>query len=112
MDLKKYLGKKIKIIIDRPLGSNHAKYDFVYEVNYGYVPETKAPDGEEVDAYLLGVDEPVGEYTGKCIAIVHRINDDDDKLIIASERANDLSNGEIIRQINFQEKYFDSEIQR
>jgi inorganic pyrophosphatase len=112
MDLKKYLGKKIKIIIDRPLGSNHTKYDFVYEVNYGYVPETKAPDGEEIDAYLLGVDKAVDEYTGKCIAIVHRTNDDDDKLIIVSERANDLSNEEIIRQINFQEKYFISEIQR
>ncbi|MEI7480142.1 MAG: inorganic diphosphatase, partial [bacterium] len=53
-----YLGKAVQVIMDRPLGSNHPKHGFRYEVNYGFVPDTKAPDGEEIDAYVLGVDIP------------------------------------------------------
>ena len=60
---KNFLGKEIKIIIDRLLGSKHPKYDFIYEVNYGYIQGVIAPDGEELDAYLLGINEPVKEYT-------------------------------------------------
>jgi len=79
---KKFLGKEVEVVIDRSLGSKHTKYDFVYEVNYGYIQGVMAPDGEELDAYLLGIDEPVKEYTGVCIAIAHRRDNDDDKLII------------------------------
>jgi len=71
-----------------------------------------ADDGEEIDAYLLGVNEPVEKYTGKCIAVVHRLDDNDDKLIIAARGAEDLSDDEIMKQIDFQEKYFKSEILR
>ena len=31
-----------------------------------------APDGEEQDAYILGVNEPVDKFTGKIMAIVHK----------------------------------------
>ena len=106
MDLKDYLGKTVTIKIDRTLGSLHPKYGFVYELNYGYVPGTKAPDGEEIDAYLFGVDKPVEEFTGKCIAVVHRFNDDDDKLVVADVKTEALDNFDIEQQIQFQEKYF------
>lgn len=62
-----FLGKIVKVKIDRPLNSKHPKHGFVYEVNYGFVPDTKAPDGEEIDAYVLGVNEPIDEFSGKCI---------------------------------------------
>jgi inorganic pyrophosphatase len=52
---EQYLGKEVSIIIDRPLGSKHPKHGFLYEVNYGYVPGTRSADGEELDAYYLGV---------------------------------------------------------
>lgn len=108
---KVYIGRNIKIKIDRPLNSKHSKYDFVYEVNYGYVPDTVSGDGEEIDAYVLGIKEPLEEFEGKCIAIIHRINDDDDKLIIVPEGI-DYSDEEIIKLTDFQEKYFKSEIIR
>jgi len=107
----KYLGKTVTIKIDRPIRSKHPKHDFIYEVNYGFVPGTKAPDGEELDTYLLGVNEPVGEYTGRCIAIIHRTNDDDDKLIIVPE-GEDFSDEEIQKATNFQEQFFKSIILR
>jgi inorganic pyrophosphatase len=107
-----FLGKDIMIKIDRPLGSKHPKHGFVYEVNYGFVPNTKAPDGDKIDAYLLGINEPVQEFAGKCIAVIHRMDDDDDKLIVVPENAIEMSNEEILNVVNFQEKWFNSVVVR
>ena len=53
------IGRKVKVTVDRPLGSRHPEYtDMVYPVNYGYIAGIIAPDGEEQDAYILGVDHP------------------------------------------------------
>ena len=110
MDIREYLGKEVNVKIDRPLGSIHPKHqNIVYEVNYGYIPNTISGDGEELDCYILGVDKPVEEYTGICIAIIHRINDDDDKLIIAPKDKT-YTEDEIRSKTNFQEQYFESEI--
>ncbi len=106
MDNKDYLDKIIKIKIDRPFGSKHPKHGFIYPVNYGYVPNTISGDGEELDAYLLGVFKPVDEFEGKCIAIIHRTNDNDDKLVIVPEEK-DYSNDAIDALIEFQEQYFE-----
>lgn len=106
-----FIGKNVSVRIDRPLNSKHPKHGFVYEANYGYVPNTVSGDGEELDAYVLGVNETVQEFTGKCIAVIHRTNDDDDKLIIVPEDKNPTD--EEIRQFtNFQEQFFESEIIR
>lgn len=111
MRTKEYIGKNINIKIDRKLGSKHPKHGFIYPVNYGYVPNTISGDGEELDCYLLGVFEPVDEYTGKCIAVIHRINDDDDKLVISPD-SREFSNSEIDALTEFQERFFEHEIIR
>lgn len=108
---KDYLGKSVKIVIDRQLGSKHPKHDFIYMVNYGYVPNTISGDGEELDAYLLGVFEPVKEYEGVVIAYIHRINDDDDKLIVVPDGI-DYSDDAIRALTEFQERFFISKIVR
>ena len=105
MDITKYLGKQTNVVVDRPLGSRHPKYRFVYKVNYGYVPGTKAPDGEEIDAYVLGVGKPVSKISGTCIAIIHRTNDEDDKLIVTVNNK-EFSDAEIEELVEFQEKWF------
>ena len=78
-----FLGKEVTIKIDRPLGSRHPKHGFMYMLNYGFIPNTISGDGEELDAYLVGEFEPVEESIGKVIAIIHRTNDDDDKLVVS-----------------------------
>lgn len=78
----KFLNKTVKVVMDRPLGSKHPKHGFVYPVNYGYVPGTISGDGEELDAYVLGEQEPLQEFEGNVVAIIHRLNDDDDKLVV------------------------------
>ena len=104
------LGHIIKVTIDRPLGSHHPKYsDLIYPINYGYVDGIIAPDGEEQDAYVLGVNEPVGEFVGKVIAIIHRKNDVEDKWVVAPDGVS-FSPEEIERAVLFQEKYFEYEI--
>ena len=111
MNVVDYLGKIIEVKIDRPLGSKHPKYNFYYPINYGFVPNTISGDGEELDCYILGVAEPLNTFRGKCIAIIHRINDDDDKLVIVPEEKN-FSDNEIRKLTEFQEKFFKSEIIR
>lgn len=101
---EQYLGKEVSIIIDRPLGSKHPKHGFLYEVNYGYVPGTRSADGEELDAYYLGVSRPLHTAQGRCIAIIHRLNDDDDKLVIVPGPQVNLSDDEIAKVVNFQEQ--------
>ena len=78
-----FLCKTVHIEIDRPIGYVHQKetYSLTYPINYGYIPGVLGGDGEEMDVYLLGVDVPVNEFDAHIIAIVHRENDVEDKLV-------------------------------
>ena len=106
-----YLDKEVNVKIDRPLNSKHPKHGFTYELNYGCIPNTTSGDGEELDCYVLGIEEPITEFIGKCIAVIHRLNDDDDKLIVVPE-GKEFTDEEIKQLTHFQEQYFESEIIR
>ena len=97
MKSKEYIDKVIKVKIDRKLGSKHPKYNYIYPINYGYVPGTISGDGEEIDCYILGIFEPILEFEGKCIAIIQRIN---------------YSNDAIEALVEFQERYFEHKLIR
>lgn len=104
------LGQIVKVTIDRPLGSYHPKHpDIYYPINYGYIEGIFALDGEEQDAYVVGVDVPVTEFTGKVIAIIHRLDDVEDKWVVAPEGMN-YTQDEILELVKFQEQYFKIEI--
>ncbi|MBE6648875.1 MAG: inorganic pyrophosphatase [Ruminococcaceae bacterium] len=104
------IGKIVKVMVDRPLGSYHPKHkDIYYSVNYGYIEGIFAPDGEEQDAYILGVDKPVKEFVGKVIAIIHRFDDVEEKWVVSPENTF-FAKDEILSQVSFQEKYFNIEI--
>lgn len=106
-----YLNKIVEVVIDRPMGSIHPKHNFIYPVNYGYIPNTISGDGEELDCYILGVFEPLEKFSGKCMAIIHRIDDNDDKLIIVPNDRK-FSDDEIKVLTEFQERFFKSQIIR
>lgn len=108
---KSFLNKKVKVVIDRPLGSKHPKHNFAYEANYGYIDGVVAPDGEELDAYYLGVNNAIKEADGIVIAVVHRLKDDDDKLVVAPEGVN-ISDSDIEKATKFQEQWFEHRILR
>lgn len=106
-----YIGKKVTAHIDRPLNSKHPKHGFIYYTNYGYLPNTVSGDGEELDCYILGVNEPLETFEGECIAVIHRTNDDDDKLVVVPTGKN-FTDEEIRKLTHFQEQFFESEIIR
>lgn len=104
------LGKSVTVTVDRPLGSYHPKHkDIYYSLNYGYIPGIFAADGEEQDAYILGINEPVKEFTGKVVAIIHRFDDVEEKWVVAPEGAS-FTREEIAQLVAFQEQYFQTEI--
>ncbi len=110
--VKSYLGKTVDIQIDRPIGYIHKKgnYSLTYPINYGYIPGVLGGDGEELDVYLLGVDEPVTEYKAKIIGIAHRENDVEDKLIAAPVDMIFYQN-QMAEAIHFQEQYYQTTIE-
>ena len=104
------LGKEVKVTVDRPKGSFHPKHrNLYYPINYGYIEGIIAPDGEEQDVYILGVDHPVEEFRGRIIGIVYRQDDIEEKWVAAPE-AMSFTREQIWEQIKFQEQYFQSEL--
>jgi len=108
---REYLGQTVTVRMDRPLGSRHPEWGFVYPVNYGYIPNTRAADNEELDAYVLGVFEPVNEFSGVCIAVLERLDDNDDKLIVAPKDKG-YTDKQIKALTEFQERFFNTQIIR
>lgn len=105
------IGRTVSIVIDRPLGSAHPNHpDLFYPVNYGYVPGVMAADGEEQDAYLLGIDVPMTFFTGTVIAVIHRLDDVEDKWVVAPDGMM-FTRDAIEALVHFQEQYFKYEIE-
>jgi inorganic pyrophosphatase len=111
VDATAFIGKTVTVKMDRPLGSRHPRWSFIYPVNYGYVPGVVAPDQEELDAYVLGVFEPLEQFQGTCIAVVRRLDDDDDKLVVVAP-GKDYTDDQIRALTEFQERFFTSVIVR
>ena len=105
--IKDYIGKHVHVVVDRPIGYQHG--DIVYPINYGYIPGVIAGDGEEQDAYILGVNEPIAEFDGQVIAAICRKNDCEDKLVVAPA-GSVYHQGQIAEAVHFVEQYFDSRI--
>lgn len=104
------IGAVVTVTVDRPMGSFHPEHkDIFYPINYGYIEGVIAPDGEEQDAYILGVDKPVEKFTGKIIAIIHRLDDAEDKWVVCPENMT-FSKEEIEELVKFQEQFFKTEI--
>ena len=101
------LGTTVHVVIDRPIGYLHG--DILYPVNYGYIPGMEGGDGEEQDAYILGIDTPLTDFDGMVIGVVMRKNDCEDKLVVAS-KGMELHQGQIAEAVRFQEQYFDTYI--
>lgn len=105
------IGKIVTVVVDRPLGTFHPNHkDILYTVNYGYVPGVFANDGEEQDAYVLGVDKPIEQFVGKVVAIIHRLDDVEDKWVVAPQEST-LTKEEILKQVHFQERFFTVEVE-
>lgn len=104
-----WLGLRVLVIMDRPMGSLHPVYGFTYPVNYGHLQDELAGDGEEQDAYVLGLSGPMLAYEGVVRAVILRADDLEDKLVVTPE---DYwpTREEISQAVAFQEQYFVSSV--
>lgn len=112
LDYSNVIGRTVTCTIDRPLGSAHPRHaDMMYPINYGYVNGVFAGDGAEQDVYIVGENEALAHFDGKVIAVYHRYNDVEDKWIVAAD-GRDYTDEEILKQIEFQEQFFDGVLVR
>lgn len=105
--IQELLGKTVHVEVDRPMGYRHG--NIIYPINYGYIPGVIAPDGEEQDAYILGIPQPVDSFDGRVIGAVRRLNDCEDKLVVAPEGML-FHQGQIAESVHFQERFFHSHV--
>ena len=110
--VQSYLGKTVKVEIDRPIGYLHCKGEkkLLYPINYGYIPGVLGGDGEELDVYVLGPEEPIERFEGWVVGIVYRSDDVEDKLI-AAPLGQTYTAEQIEKAIHFQEKYYTTTVQ-
>ena len=106
------IGLKVEGEIDRPKGTAHPDYpEMIYPLNYGYVEGITGGDGEEQDVYVFGAEMPIHHFKGKVIAVYHRTDDNEDKWIVSVD-GRDYTDEQILKRIEFQERYFDGELIR
>ena len=105
--IRHYLGQTVTVTVDRPIGYNHK--GILYAVNYGYLPGVLAGDGEDQDAYILGVSQPLTEFDGVAIGAALRKDDCEDKLIVAPAGM-PFTLEEVRAAIHYQEQFFVSEV--
>lgn len=116
-DLSLYLGQRVRVVVDRPLGSRHPRHpEMIYPVNYGELPATVSGDGQPIDAYLLGWETAIAEAAGVVIAVLERADDQEDKLVVAREGTRwllpELTDEEIMEAVRFQERFFETRLKR
>lgn len=71
---------EVRTVKVETLKTYHPKHmDIYYPINYGHIKSVMAHDGKEQDAYVLGIDKPVKEFTGRVIAVIHRNDDVEEK---------------------------------
>ena len=109
---KSYIGREVEIQIDRPLGSEHPKFkDCIYPINYGFIPNTIAGDGKEIDVYLLRENKPKSRLLVKIVGAILRENDVEYKLVGAPvDNYKNVTLEEIKNATHFIEQYFKSTI--
>ena len=109
--ITRYLGQTVTVIVDRPIGFHHVTkgIHLDYTINYGFLPGVIGGDGEEQDVYILGVSQPLETFTGRIIGVVRRKDDNEDKLVAAPEGIC-FTSAQILEEIRFVEKYFDSSV--
>lgn len=110
MDYGGILGKTVSGTIDRPMGSAHPRHpEMIYPINYGYVNGIFAGDGAEQDVYVFGPSCPIRTFTGQVVAVLHRLNDCEDKWIVSTD-GTVPGKDVILKTIEFQEQFFMGEL--
>ena len=101
----------VEVEVDRPPGSVYPEdSDLIYELNCGFVRGLSGKEGRGQEAYIVGVCDAVLAFRGVVIAVVRRNGGREEILVVAPEGMR-FSKQQVIEQIRFQERFFDSEVE-
>ncbi|WP_117282859.1 inorganic diphosphatase [Streptococcus intermedius] len=106
------MARKVdQAIIDRPIGYQDS-FGNRYPINYGYIPNLFAEDGEEQDVYIVSekVREPLKCFEGELVAVIHRQDDVEDEWVLTLSSEIVILE-DIKEKTYFLEPYFDSTIE-
>ena len=77
MNELKFINQELNVIITNPIGSVNENNNYIYPLNYGYVKDNNIM----IKTYILGLYEKKNIYKGKCIAIIKKINNDNELIV-------------------------------
>ncbi len=106
--MEELLGTEVEVVVDRPLGSRSPNHGTVYPINYGFLPKTFAGQ-KAVKAYVVGEFEPIERFEGYVVAVVRRMNESADKVVVAKERGK-YTTEQIEALIEFKERHHHSRV--
>jgi hypothetical protein len=109
VDRKYYLGKSISVLVDRPIGSKD--FGCVFPVNCGFIPINFYGKYVEMTTYILGVETPLHIYKGVAKAVIHRLDEDKDFLVVMPKEV-EMTDQQIRQKVSFQEQNHKFEIYR
>lgn len=108
LDLKNGLDKESVLLL---IGLFAADTETLFiQSTTGYIPDIVVGDGEERDAYILGVMGPVSSFEENVIAVIRRKDDVEDKLVIVPDGFS-VDKKQIAEAVYFQERFFESVIE-
>lgn len=111
MKARDFIGQPVILKINQPMGTRHPICDFIYPINYGYMPTILSGTPNKLYAYVLGMFEPLEIFEGTCIAVIHHLNCTSDILIVVPKGKN-YTDAQIDALTEFQEKFFEHTIIR
>lgn len=75
------LLRTCELVIDRPKGTRHPRWEFIYELDYGYLKGTRAMDGGGVDVWVGSL--PGRQVTGAIMTVDLGKQDAEVKLLVS-----------------------------
>lgn len=112
MELKpKVLGKAVAIVVEKSHPESACQEGPVGPVCTGHAKDLTNAYGNPQAVYLLGVPNPVTEYTGIVIAVIQRLGDlnPDDIWVLATENCY-FTREEILKATHFAEQFYENEL--
>lgn len=102
------LGKYVRITVTKPIHTKNKQYGFEYLLNFGVLEGAGKLNNDIFGAYIMGMSKPVRSFDGRVVAVIKRAQGG--RLLVVAPRTHRYIKSQILRAVNFAEKYFESTV--